>query len=92
MALSQLQRILDEARSLYPSLIRLAVSHRIGTVPIAEESVIIAASSPHRKDALDAAAWIIDELKKKVPIWKREVYADGSVWKENGECEWANTS
>ncbi|TPX67251.1 molybdopterin synthase [Spizellomyces sp. 'palustris'] len=89
MALSQLHRILQQAHGLHPSLIRTAVAHRLGLVPICQESVIITASSPHRKDALDAVSWIIDELKRKVPIWKREEYADGSVWKENAECNWS---
>eukprot|EP00891_Asterochloris_glomerata_P001954 jgi/Astpho2/1954/Aster-00465 len=71
---------------------RTAVAHRTGVCPIGEASVIIAMSSAHRKDALElpddslqACAWAIDELKATVPIWKREVYEDGSVWKENAE-------
>ncbi|TPX55437.1 molybdopterin synthase [Powellomyces hirtus] len=89
MAISQLHVILTEARARWPALIRLAVSHRTGTVPVAQESVIIAASSPQRKDALAATGWILDELKSRVPIWKMEYYDDGSMWKENGECAWA---
>ncbi|KAJ3146419.1 hypothetical protein HDU86_008524 [Geranomyces michiganensis] len=90
MAVSLLHTILSEATTQYPSILKLAVAHRTGNVPVGEESVIIAASSPGRKDAQNATAWILDELKRRVPIWKKEHYGDGSVacWKENGECVW----
>ena len=86
MALLHLNRLTQKARTLYPSLIRVAISHRTGTVPVSEESVVIVASSPHRRDALEAVGWMIDELKATVPIWKNEIYEDGSMWKENCEC------
>ncbi|KAI9017613.1 Molybdopterin biosynthesis MoaE [Gaertneriomyces semiglobifer] len=88
MAIRILHKILQECRTLYPSIVRLAVAHRLGDVPVGGESVLIAVSSPHRRDALMAVAWVIDELKRRVPIWKLETYADGSVWKENPECQW----
>ncbi|KAJ3020156.1 Molybdopterin synthase catalytic subunit [Thoreauomyces humboldtii] len=88
MAVSQLRLILSEARVRYPSVLRIAVSHRTGEVPVGMESVIIAASSPQRKEALDATGWILNELKRRVPIWKKEHYEDGSVWKGNVECDW----
>ncbi|KAJ3034105.1 hypothetical protein HK097_004628, partial [Rhizophlyctis rosea] len=86
MAHLHLTRLTQKARHLYPSLIRIAISHRTGTVPVSEESVVIVASSPHRRDALEAVGWMIDELKATVPIWKKEIYEDGSMWKENCEC------
>ena len=56
-------------------------------MPIGEASVIIAAASPHRRDALESVHHAIDVLKERVPSWKREVYSDGTVsWKENCEC------
>ena len=64
---------------------RVAVAHRVGVVPVGESSVIIVVSSAHRKPAFQGAEFMIDELKARVPIWKREVYEDGSVWKENAE-------
>ncbi|XP_077989221.1 molybdopterin synthase catalytic subunit-like [Glandiceps talaboti] len=68
----------------------IAVVHRIGVVPVTEASVIIAISSAHRKEALEAVHYSIDTLKTTVPIWKKEVYADGSNnWKENKECDWS---
>ncbi|KAJ3178006.1 hypothetical protein HDU87_003783 [Geranomyces variabilis] len=91
MAIAQFHTILNEAQTThFPTVIKLAVAHRTGVVPVGQESVIIAASSPGRKDAQNATAWILDELKRRVPIWKKEHYGDGSVatWKENGECSW----
>ncbi|CAM6097566.1 unnamed protein product [Calypogeia fissa] len=84
MALLELKKICTSARTRW-SLIGVAVAHRLGIVPIGEESVFIAVSSAHRKDALEACQFLIDELKATVPIWKKEVYSNGEVWKENGE-------
>ncbi|KAF9457446.1 molybdenum cofactor synthesis 2 [Collybia nuda] len=69
------------------SLIRCAVYHRLGTVPVGEPSIVIAVSSPHRKEALIACELILEEVKRKAQIWKREYY-DGeseseAEWKEN---------
>ena len=63
----------------------MAVAHRLGPVPVGETSVFIAVSSVHRDDSLEACRFVIDELKASVPIWKKEVYANGEVWKENSE-------
>ncbi|KAI9145812.1 Molybdopterin biosynthesis MoaE [Paraphysoderma sedebokerense] len=88
MAKQQLQILVTETRRKYPSILNIAVSHRIGLVPVGKDSVIIAVSSPHRKEGLEAVNYLIDELKRRVPIWKKEMYEDGeSSWKENGECE-----
>ncbi|KAL3691589.1 hypothetical protein R1sor_005240 [Riccia sorocarpa] len=84
MAILELKKICTSARSKW-SLIGIAIAHRLGTVPIGEESVFIAVSSVHRKDSLDACQFLIDELKARVPIWKKEVYSNGEVWKENVE-------
>lgn len=55
-----------------------------------ESSVIVAVSSEHRRESLEAASYLIDSLKAKVPIWKKELYDDGSSdWKRNKECVWA---
>ena len=63
---------------------------RLGNVPCREASVVIAVSSPHRRDSLDAVSFSIDQLKANVPIWKKEVYAGSDpVWKENVECAWS---
>uniref|UniRef100_A0A0D9VC22 Molybdopterin synthase catalytic subunit n=1 Tax=Leersia perrieri TaxID=77586 RepID=A0A0D9VC22_9ORYZ len=84
MARRRLAAILREARASH-SLRRLAVAHRLGAVPASEASVFVAASAVHRADAMEACRYVIDEVKASVPIWKKEVYDDGEVWKENRE-------
>jgi len=61
-------------------LIAVAIHHRVGRVDIGEPSVVIAVSAPHRQDALAACKDAIDELKERVPLWKKEVYAGGEEW------------
>ena len=65
---------------------KVAIAHRTGVVPVGESSVVIAVSSAHRREALEATQFGIDELKASVPIWKKEVYEDGSTWKANKEA------
>ena len=84
MAESQMSEIEQEIRKQWPEA-RVAMAHRIGVVPIGESSVVIATSAPHRDQAYRASRFAIDSLKQRVPIWKKEVYADGSVWKANAE-------
>ena len=80
MALVQLQRLEDEARTRWP-LRKVVIVHRLGQVAATEASVAIAVSSPHRSEAFEAARWLIDELKHHVPIWKQEHYVQhGSQW------------
>lgn len=80
MAESQLARLEAAARERWP-LVECQIVHRLGVVPLAEASVAIVVSSPHRAAAFEAGRWLIDELKREVPIWKREHYADGrSEW------------
>jgi molybdopterin synthase catalytic subunit len=76
-----------EARRRWP-VIECIMVHRLGRVPPAEASVAIAVSTPHRSDAFAAGQWLIDSLKRDVPIWKREEWADGSMeWIHPGMCE-----
>ena len=76
--------IADEARQRWPELGRLAILHRTGPVAIGEASVVVAASSPHREAAFEAARWCIDSLKATAPIWKRETWAGGESWGLDG--------
>jgi molybdopterin synthase catalytic subunit len=62
------------------SLRAIAIHHRVGRVAIGEPSVVIAASAPHRADALDACREAIETLKATIPLWKKEVYAGGEEW------------
>lgn len=77
MALSEMARLLREAEGRWP-ICRACLLHRTGTVPLREVSVIVGVSTPHRDAAFAASRYLIDELKKRVPIWKRERFADGS--------------
>jgi molybdopterin synthase catalytic subunit len=79
LAPEKLQEIAEAAASKW-DLIKIVAIHRTGDCAVGEPSVVIACSAPHRGAALDACHWIIDEVKTGVPIWKREVYADGSSW------------
>jgi len=88
MAEKELRKLCKEANEKYPSIEKIATVHILGDCPVEAASVILCASSPHRRDAMHCVEFLIDELKAKVPIWKREVYQDGegeSVWKENVE-------
>jgi molybdopterin synthase catalytic subunit len=79
MARKEIQATVQEASDRW-SLSSCTVVHRYGRVEVGEASIIIAASSPHRKEAFQAVQFIIDTVKKKVPIWKKEFYSDGSSW------------
>jgi molybdopterin synthase catalytic subunit len=80
MAARVLEAIVAEAEGRW-EIGRVAVEHRIGRLEIGEASVAIAVAAPHRGEAYEASRYIIEELKKRVPIWKREGYVDG-------EAEW----
>lgn len=84
MAIRRLRSICSSARSSW-DLDAIAVAHRLGIVPVGQTSVFVAVSAVHRSDALDACKYLIDEIKASVPIWKKEVYENGEVWKENSE-------
>ncbi|GMT27146.1 hypothetical protein PFISCL1PPCAC_18443 [Pristionchus fissidentatus] len=86
MAYKEMRKLCRQTRRLFPSVERVVLFHRIGEVAVGEISVIIATASPHRTDAIRATEWAIDELKRRVPIWKKEAYADGgAAWKENAD-------
>ena len=84
MATKVLGELIKEAREQW-KLKHIAIYHRIGTVPVGQVSVIVAVSSAHRREGLRATEYLIDHLKDRCPIWKKEIYEDGSVWK--GACE-----
>lgn len=79
MAVAEIRKIIEEAAQRWP-LLGWAVSHRIGTLKPGEVAVVIAVSAPHRKQSFEACEFIIDTIKEKVPIWKKEVFEDGEEW------------
>jgi len=83
MAVAEIRKIIDEASHRWP-LLGYAVSHRIGTLKPGEVSVVVAVSAPHRSESFEACQYIIDTLKEKVPIWKKEVFEDGEEWVSAG--------
>lgn len=81
MALRELQRLGAEAHRRFP-IAHIGIVHRTGRLEIGETSVVIAVSAPHRQAAFAACEWAIRELKRTVPIWKKEIFGDGEVWVE----------
>ncbi len=82
MAVAELRTIAAEAEARWPGT-RVAIAHRTGLVAIGEASVVVAVGAPHRAEAYEASRYAIDALKQRAPIWKKEVYADGSAWIAN---------
>lgn len=87
MAEQEMERIGMEIAARWPMVTGIAIAHRTGRVEVGEASVAIAISAPHRREALAACAQAIDRLKATLPVWKKEVFADGSEWRENREEE-----
>jgi molybdopterin synthase catalytic subunit len=79
MAVAEIRTIIDEAAHRW-KLHGWAVSHRVGTLKPGEVAVVVAVSSPHRKESFEACQFIIDTIKAKVPIWKKEVFEGGEEW------------
>lgn len=84
MAEKKLAELEQQARAKWP-LVECALVHRLGRLELAEASVAVAVSSPHRQVAFEAGKWLIDTLKEVVPVWKRENWADG-------QTEWVHPS
>jgi molybdopterin synthase catalytic subunit len=81
MALAQMEALESETRGRW-RVTDVRIVHRLGRLEIGEASVAVAVASPHRREAFEACRHAIDTLKKTIPIWKKEFYADGAVWLE----------
>lgn len=81
MALAEMRRLGEEAHRRF-DIAHVGIVHRTGRTEIGETSVVIAVSAPHRRAAFEACEWAIRELKRTVPIWKKEFFEDGEVWVE----------
>jgi molybdopterin synthase catalytic subunit len=81
MALKEMKKLIDRAREHF-AIANVGIVHRLGRLEIGETSVVISVAAPHRGAAFAACEWVIRELKRTVPIWKKEVYADGEQWIE----------
>ncbi len=84
MAVTEFERIAEEARGRFGPC-ELAIVHRTGDLSVGEAAVAVVAAAPHRDAAFEVCRYVIDELKRRAPIWKKEHYAGGSesVWKQN---------
>ncbi|MGM0882653.1 MAG: molybdenum cofactor biosynthesis protein [Bacillota bacterium] len=91
MAVATMRQIGDEIADRWPGAL-CAISHRIGVVGLAETSVVIAVSSPHRESCYEASRYAIERLKQIVPIWKKEIWEDGSEWKGHQLGPWNPTA
>jgi molybdopterin synthase catalytic subunit len=82
LALREGDRVLSEAMKAFP-IFDAACTHRVGHLALGDEAIVVEVVSAHRKEAFAACSWIVDEIKSRVPIWKKEFYVDGeSVWLE----------
>ncbi|CAM4274010.1 molybdenum cofactor biosynthesis protein MoaE [Paenibacillus alkaliterrae] len=90
MALATMRQIGEEIAERWDGAL-CAISHRIGVVGLAETSVVIAVSSPHRDSCYEASRYAIERLKQIVPIWKKEIWEDGSEWKGHQLGPWNPT-
>ncbi len=79
MAIKELQKIVDQVKARWP-VNEIAIHHRVGELAIGDVPVVIAVSTPHRTQGFEACEFAIDTLKLSVPIWKKEVFADGEEW------------
>ena len=86
MAEAEFARIIGDAAARWPGT-RLAARHRVGAVPLGQPSVAVTAAAPHRAQAFDAARFVIDEAKRRLPVWKKERFEDGSSqWRESASA------
>jgi molybdopterin synthase catalytic subunit len=81
MAIKEMEKLIEQAKRDF-EISNVGIVHRLGKLEIGDTSVVISVSAPHRKAAFAACEWLIRELKRTVPIWKKEVYADGEEWVE----------
>jgi len=79
-AIVRMAEIIDEARPKWPTVVRVAMLHRVGRLTLGESSVLVVVSSPHRPEAFEAGRFCIDTLKVAVPIWKQEEWSEVSDW------------
>jgi MoaE-MoaD fusion protein len=80
MVEAEFAQLVADARARWPEA-RIAVRHRLGTIPVGEASIVIAAAAPHRAQAFDACRFVIEAVKQRIPVWKKELRSDGStVW------------
>jgi len=81
MAIEEMKRIREEAMKKFP-ILDMVIWHRYGELEVGENTILIVAAGKHRREAFEACIWAVDEVKKRVPIWKKEVTDEGEFWIE----------
>lgn len=81
MALKEMEKLIEQVHNQF-EIENVGIVHRLGKLEIGETSVVISVASPHRRAAFEACEWLIKELKRTVPIWKKEIYRGGETWIE----------
>lgn len=89
MAIKEMEKLGTAAREKF-DIAHVGIIHRLGKLEIGETSVVISVAAPHRRAAFEACEWLIVELKRTVPIWKKEIYADGETWIAGDSAESKN--
>ncbi len=84
MAEKEMRAIAEEAKARF-GLEDCAILHRTGRLEVGETSLVVAVSCGHRRESYEAGLWVVNEVKKRVPVWKKEVWADGEEWIEGPE-------
>ncbi len=93
MAVAVFKQIAAEIRQQWPDVTHVVIHHRTGKLTVGEISVLVAVGCPHRSEAFSACQYAIDTLKHNAPIWKKEIWQDGSTsWVSIGACEEENTA
>ncbi len=92
MALNTFNEIANEVLAKLSMSLKIYIEHRVGICPTGEESIVIAVGSKHREDSYKASRYIIEEIKKRSPIWKKEIYSTGeSEWLQGHSlCQYSN--
>ncbi len=81
LAIREMEAIRREAIERF-GLLDMLIWHRFGELPVGEDTILVIAASPHREEAFKACAWAVDEVKSRVPVWKKEVTEEGTFWIE----------
>jgi molybdopterin converting factor subunit 1 len=79
MAVAKMRETAEETKRRFPEISEVGVWHRVGTLEVGETSLLVAVSSPHRKEAFDACHWCVDRVKQVVPVWKKEHWVGGGA-------------
>ena len=90
MAVKEMRKVGEEIRTRWPDVLNIGIIHRFGELQITESSIAIVITSPHRRVAFEACHYAIDRVKQTVPIWKKEIFADGEAWVEGTPVEAVN--